>query len=268
VDLDAKLKRFEALLEQLQPFLSAVSGGVDSRFLLHTALRLKLRCEAVLFLGPHQSAAEQERSRAWLEASGARTHQVPFDPLKGDEPGAEPRERCYRCKRRLFAKVRALAETRGLPRLVDGTQADDLGEHRPGLRALEEYGVISPLAEAGLGKEEIRILARRFGMDRPDQPARACLLTRFPYGYRPSAEELGKVGRAEEALTVLGLANFRLRFLGTVGYVLHIGAQEREASILKRDEVSSCLAAAGFPGIPVEVVRTLSGFFDRREGEG
>jgi pyridinium-3,5-biscarboxylic acid mononucleotide sulfurtransferase len=268
VEFDAKLKRFEVRLEQLQPFLAAVSGGVDSRFLLHTALRLKLRCEAVLFLGPHQSAAEQERGRAWLDASGARIHQVPFDPLEGDEPGADPRERCYRCKSRLFAKARALADARGLPRLVDGTQAGDLVEHRPGLRALEEAGVISPLAEAGLEKEEIRILARRFGMDRPDQPARACLLTRFPYGYRPSAEELGKVGRAEEALTVLGLAHFRLRFIGRAGYILHVGEREREPYFRKAEEVSACLAEAGFPGVPVEVVRTLSGFFDRREGEG
>ena len=259
-------EKLAKLLEQLRnaaPFLVAVSGGIDSRFLLHTALRAGIRCEAVHFSGPHQSPAERTRSQAWLERSGATVHHLRFSPLEAREAGEEPRLRCYWCKRGMYAQARELARVRGLARVLDGTQTDDLLGHRPGLRALEEHGILMPLAGSGLAKEEIRLLARGSGLERPEQPSRPCLLTRFPYTHRPSLQELEALGRAEDALGALGLDRFRLRCLGDQGYALHVEAGERVRFLGIRKEAAGRLAELGFVDVATVFLDRLSGYFDR-----
>jgi pyridinium-3,5-biscarboxylic acid mononucleotide sulfurtransferase len=261
---ESKLKRLQEVLSRAAPFLVAVSGGVDSRFLLQTALRLGAVCEAAVFTGPHQSPRERNRSLEWLHGCGVKhVHQVQFHPLEEDD-GHDPGQRCYKCKMRMFGLARAKAMERGLMHVLDGTQADDLSTHRPGLKALKEQGVLSPLAEVGLGKQEIRDLARRFGLERPEQPSRPCLLTRFPYEHHPSQEELEGIGRVEDRLSALGLQCFRFRCLQGGSYTLHVSAGEGELYAEIRPAVESCLVEEGFGGAQTLFLQNVSGYFDQR----
>jgi pyridinium-3,5-biscarboxylic acid mononucleotide sulfurtransferase len=260
--LEGKMNRLREELSKAAPFLVAVSGGIDSRFLLHTALGIGVRCEALIFTGPHQSPAEREKSLAWLKRSGATVHRMEFNPLEGTQ-GDEPRSRCYRCKQRMFLLARSKGSERGLTHVLDGTQADDLSAHRPGIRALEEHGVLSPLAMVGLGKEEIRTLARRFGLERSEQPSRPCLLTRFPYGHAPSPQELISVGRAEDGLSALGLTAFRIRCLPGGRYVLHLSRDHKEHFARIKDAVACRLAEEGFTHLPAVFLEHVSGYFDQ-----
>jgi pyridinium-3,5-biscarboxylic acid mononucleotide sulfurtransferase len=261
---ESKLNRLQEVLSRAAPFLVAVSGGVDSRFLLQTAQRLGAVCEAVVFTGSHQSPRDRNRSLEWLHGCGVNVHQVQFHPIEENDR-QDPGQRCYRCKARMFGLARAKAMERGLIHVLDGTHADDLSTHRPGLRALKEKGVLSPLAEVGLGKQEIRALARRFGLERPEQPSRPCLLTRFPYGHHPSPEELEGTGRVEDRLSVLGLQCFRFRCLQGGSYVLHVSAGEGELYAEIRAAVESCLVEEGFRGVQTIFLENVSGYFDQRQ---
>jgi pyridinium-3,5-biscarboxylic acid mononucleotide sulfurtransferase len=260
--VEAKLAQLREKLTAAAPFLVAVSGGVDSRVLLATAVRIGIRCEAVIFLGPHQSPADRARGVDFLATSGVAVHRMEFNPLEWEEGGGDPKLRCYRCKRGMFGLAKVRARERGLAHLLDGTQADDRSAFRPGQKALEELGVLSPLAESGLGKAEIRTLARRFGLERPDQPSKPCLLTRFPYGYHPSPQELSAVGSAEDGLSSLGLGLFRVRFLREKGYVLHLSGSERQRFLTVKEDAERILALMGLGEVQVSFPDQVSGYFD------
>lgn len=260
--LKAKLEALRIRLETLQPGLIAVSGGVDSRFLVHVSRLWNLEYQAVHAVGPHQSSLEQRQTRALLLAQNITLRIVRFDPLGQPEVRNNSRLRCYWCKKALFSIFQepAAAET---PRFVlDGTHLDDLAVHRPGQRALQELGVHSPLALAGLSKADIRQAAARLGLEAPDQPSRACLLTRFPYDRRVSVADLEAVGRVEDGLSALGLSRFRFRVTGRDKNLLQIHPDE---SLLIRNQegnLQDLTVGAGLAPFELSVTSRLSGFFD------
>lgn len=198
-------------VRQGQPALTvAFSGGLDSRFLVHMALRAGLRVRALHAQGPHVPPRESQWAAQWAHSVGADFASIDFNPLEVAGVADNGPERCYYCKQALLATIKAhLMPHQDL--LCDGTNADDLVAHRPGLRALREASICSPLAHWNLTKAHIRHWAKSTGMDRADQRARPCLLTRFAYGMPPTRDMLHTLAATEAALEDMGLQDFRLR---------------------------------------------------------
>ncbi|MGE9984186.1 PP-loop family protein [Desulfovibrio sp. SGI.169] len=260
---------FVRVLRALPPLAVALSGGLDSRFLCHAARLCGCDVLALHARGPHIPPEESAQAAQWARDVGLPLLMLDFDPLALPEVARNSRERCHGCKKELIAALRALLRERraGESRdrlLCDGSNADDLRAFRPGLRALAEARVRSPLAEAGLGKPAIRALAAATGLDRPEQQARPCLLTRLAYGLSPDAALLARLARAEAALARLpapedgwpALGDFRLRL--------------RPAPLLQvtrlpealRPRVEALLAAHGFAPCDIRRADDISGFFD------
>lgn len=249
-------------------FALAFSGGLDSRFLAHAARLLGLRPLLLHAAGPHVPPEETAQAAAWAGRNGLAFRKAAFDPLGIPDVASGDRKRCYACKRGLMATL--LAET-DLP-LCDGTNASDSLGYRPGIQALRELGVRSPLAGSGLTKADVRRLARQNGLDQPDQKARPCLLTRLPYGTSPTFAILSALASGEDAvlrvLEAQGMAeaDFRLRLTSPARLELHL--LEADAAALAPDDAQRLLRAAhrAAPDLPFPVLlpqASLSGFFDR-----
>jgi uncharacterized protein len=190
------------------------SGGLDSSLLLAAAAKvLGPGLTAITFTGPHTVPGEV--AAAWALARRFRVRHLirQFDPLSLPEFRHNRPERCYACKRALITRAWEMAGARGLPVLWDGTNLDDLADFRPGLRALRELGVESPLLRAGLGKRDIRALSRGLGLN-GRRPAQSCLATRFPDNTELTREDLARVGRGEAWLRRRGFSRVRLRVRG------------------------------------------------------
>lgn len=228
-ELQGKLERLKEILSSTGGCAVAFSGGVDSSLLLTVAHEvLGERCLAVI--AASSTYPERECRRA-IEFVTART--IPHVVIASEEldiPGfsSNPRDRCYHCKSELFRRVREEARAHGLVWVADGSNADDVRDYRPGMRAARELNVISPLMEAGLAKEEIRAIAREvYFLPTADKPPMACLASRFPYGSPITREKLGQVERIEEFLERLGFRVFRARHHGDI-LRLELGPLEME----------------------------------------
>ncbi|MDR3122827.1 MAG: ATP-dependent sacrificial sulfur transferase LarE, partial [Treponema sp.] len=181
-NLNAKYQKLLDFLARLDGAAVAFSGGVDSSFLCHAAREaLGDRAVAVTVHSPLLPQSEREDA-ARVAAQVGIEHILVEEEDIDEEVAANPRNRCYHCKKLEFGAIRAAAEKRGIHVVLDGSNLDDLGDYRPGLKALEELGVLSPLREAGLRKDDIRALSRRFELPTWDKPAFACLASRIPYG--------------------------------------------------------------------------------------
>ncbi|SBW05082.1 conserved hypothetical protein [uncultured delta proteobacterium] len=262
--LDGILRATAALSGDVPGIAVAYSGGLDSRFLIHMARRAGLDVTALHIRGPHIPAREHGYAVQWAADRGVPLTVIERDPLGLPELKNNPKDRCYHCKRIIFTALREAAG--GLP-LCDGTNASDMDEYRPGLRALRELGVRSPLAEAGIGKRDIRAIAAATGMEDPDQAAQPCLLTRFGYGAELTPGRLAAVDAAEEAVrrvfAARGLDNepFRVRYEDARTAALHVTRGDLPPEVLAA--LADALAGAGFSGAPVRVMDSLSGYFDR-----
>ena len=257
--LDTLLKA----IASLSPGLIAQSGGVDSRLLSHLAAKSGERFELVHIQGPHVPAAESQAARVWCEDLGLRGHFITVDPLLVPEVRANTPQRCYHCKHRLFTEAWKVARERGLENVLDGSNASDLGTHRPGLVALRELGISSPLAECGVDKPMVRRLSKELGLSGWDTPARPCLLTRFAYDVQPDREALRRIEDVESALAGLGFLEFRLRAPLPETFVLHLADTERPLWGAKQAEASQAMIRVlGYGPEPVWDEQ-VSGTYDR-----
>ncbi len=190
----------------------AFSGGVDSTFLLFAAREALgddvIALTAVTALNPASESREAQELCARL---GVRQIELRPDILAAEDVAKNPKDRCYHCKKALFTAFLETAAAEGIACVVEGSNLDDLGDYRPGMRAVVELGIASPLREAELSKAEIRALSREFGLPTWDKPSFACLASRIPYGERLTAEKLSRVERAEDFLRGLGFKQFRVR---------------------------------------------------------
>ena len=219
--VDSKVVALCSMLRDLAPVLVAFSGGVDSTVLLRAAIA-ELGPEAVLAVTAHgdvHTAEELATARGTASRLGAEHEVVTTNELEVAGFSANPPERCYLCKYALYEGLRDVARTRGLKTVVDGANSDDGGDHRPGLMAAEVLGVRSPLAEVGLGKAEVRAVAKQWGLPEWDRPASPCLASRFPYGEPITATGLRMVAESERYLRGLGLETVRVRHHGNLARI-------------------------------------------------
>lgn len=252
--LNDKTERLRTILAGMGGCVIGFSGGVDSTLLFAVAAEL-LGDRALAVTATSQTYPERElnEARELAERIGGRHLVVVSEELDIPEFRDNPRNRCYYCKKELFGKLSGIADREGLQCVLDGTNVDDTGDHRPGRTAAAELGVRSPLEEAGFTKQDIRDLSRTMGLPTWDKPAFACLSSRFPYGTAITPERVGQVGRAEESLRGLGFRTLRVRYHGSVARIeLGEGEFERAAGI-HRSEVVRVVKAAGFTYVALDL---------------
>jgi len=240
----------------------ALSGGCDSALLLDLCAWVwgPQRCLAATSRSESLPAEELEAARSQARRAGVEHLLLAGSELDLEAFRRNGPDRCFHCKDHLYGEMRLLAERRGLAHVVDGTNADDPEDHRPGLGAARRHGVRSPLCEAGLTKAWVRALSRARGLDTWDKPQNACLSSRFPYGTEVTREGLGRVERAERELARLGFRALRVRVHDPVAR-LEIPPAEfgllHEPSV--RDEVVRILKGEGFTYVALDLEGLRSG---------
>lgn len=216
----------------------AFSGGVDSAYLLYAALQSGADVRAYYVKSAFQPQFELDDARRLAETLSADMRVLDVDILADETVAANPSDRCYHCKRRIFSAIASAAAADGYTLLLDGTNASDDAGDRPGMRALRELSVRSPLRECGLTKPEIRRLSREAGLFTWDKPAYACLATRVPAGERLTTEKLENTERAEDFLFSLGFTDFRVRLFNGAAR-LQLPAEQLPRLLERRAEILS-----------------------------
>jgi uncharacterized protein len=245
-DSEAKMARMRRIVAGCEGALVAFSAGVDSTLVLAVAREvLGGRAVALTAHSPSVPQAERDEARALARRLGVRHFEVPS--LEGEDPryAANGSDRCYWCKSELYRLCREAAGREGLPAILDGFNADDRLDHRPGHQAAREQGILSPLAEAGLGKDEVRAWSAAMGLPNWDKPQMACLASRLPYGTEVTPERLAQVERAEAGVRAAGIRSFRVRHHGEIGRI-EVAVEEQAAAFARRDALLAAVKAAGF----------------------
>jgi uncharacterized protein len=247
----------ERLLAVCAGYPSAVVGfsaGVDSTVVLWALLRIlgPARVLAVTACSPTFPERELSEARELAARLGAHHLVVSSDEMANESFRNNPADRCYFCKTELYAKLREIADLRGLGLVADGTNLDDEGDYRPGLRAAAERGVRSPLREARLMKADVRAVARAAGLPNAEKPAFACLSSRIPYGEVITVEKLSRVGAAEEALRELGFGQLRVRHHGDVARI-EIPPDDFERALELAPRIVAALRATGYLHVALDL---------------
>jgi len=250
-----KARRLQEILASYKSVLVAFSGGVDSAYLaIAAAATLGPRALAVTADSPSYPDTHRRLALSIVSDFGFAHEVIRTAELERPEYRANPANRCYYCKDELYTQLNALARERGLAVVVDGNNADDRGDYRPGRQAAREHGVRSPLDEADLTKDEIRALARDAGLDSWNEPASACLSSRIPYGHEVSDDVLRQIEQAEDILRELGFRVFRVRHHDAVAR-LEIARSEM-ARALDPDvnaRIVSALKALGYQYVSLDL---------------
>lgn len=252
---EEKELRLLARLGELRSVIVALSGGTDSAYLAWAAHRvLGERALSVTALSESYSAYDREQVEIFLKATGVRHEFVQTHEMENPAYRANAADRCYYCKDELFTVLDGMAKERGFAAVAYGVNADDTSDFRPGHRAAAEHEVRTPLLEAQLHKEEIRLLAKRAGLPCWDRPASACLSSRLPYGTEVTAERLSLVERGEAALRELGFKQFRVRLHDKLGRV-EIAQNELARALEPRmaATIARALKSAGFAYVALDL---------------
>ncbi|MBD5149375.1 MAG: ATP-dependent sacrificial sulfur transferase LarE [Oscillibacter sp.] len=220
----------------------AFSGGVDSAYLLYAASVYGQRTAAYFVKTPFQPGFELEDAQDVVRRLGIPLTVLEFDVLRIPSVAANPQDRCYYCKRALFALLLEAASAEGFPLVLDGCNASDDASDRPGMRALRELGIRSPLRECGIAKSDIRRLAREAGLPVWDKPSYACLATRIPTGTAITQPDLTRIAHGESLLASLGFSDFRLRLRGG-NALLQVRAEQIPLARQLLPEIQTALAA-------------------------
>ncbi|HUE77646.1 MAG TPA: ATP-dependent sacrificial sulfur transferase LarE [Longimicrobiales bacterium] len=254
VALRVKRAALEEALASCESVCVGYSGGVDSVFLAKVAVDVLGRRRVLAVTGRSASypGVQHEMALRCVERFGIPHLEVETDELSDPDYAANSTNRCYHCKTELWTRLGEVARARGLRTVVDGSNADDAADHRPGARAAREKAVRSPLQEAGLGKEEIRALSRELGLPTWDQPASPCLASRVRYGIAVTAERLRQVEEAETAIRALGVREFRVRHHGDVARI-EVAPAELEGVVDRIRGILPTILGLGFEGVLLDV---------------
>lgn len=252
------------MLKENSPLAVAFSGGVDSTFLLMTARKILAdKVTAFTSISPLHPQRERRAAAHLAETIGVRHRELPTARLSQNLFVNNTKDRCYHCKKILWAEIGETAAGMGISHLADGVCVDDLNDFRPGLAAGKEMGIISPLAEAGLTKQEIRTLAKKAGLSNWDKPAAPCLATRIPYGTRVTPEILAMIEQAEDHLISLGFTTCRVRYHdGTARVEVPRDKIELMSAAAFRTTISTKLQKIGFTHVAVDLTGYVSGSMD------
>lgn len=256
-----------ALLEAMKSLESCVvafSGGVDSALLLKAGV-MALGDRAIAATGLSETYAPEEMDDARSVAAEIGAVHVMVRTMELTDPryANNSHQRCFFCKTELYSQLQAYAKQHGYASVVDGTNADDLGDFRPGIRAANQLGVRSPLQEAGLTKQDIRDLSHWLALPTWDKPAAACLSSRFAYGDPITVEKLSQVAKAESHLRRLGYRGFRVRHHDEVARI-EMPVDQLAGALADRDEIVAGVKAAGYRFVTID----LEGYQSGRMNEG
>ncbi len=263
-------KRKKALLDRISAYAAedtavAFSGGADSTLLLRlvcgAAKKTGKRVAAVTVQTRLHPAGEIREAARTAAALGAEHRVIAVDELAEAGIFDNPADRCYRCKKLLFTKIRKFSVAEGIPRILEGTNEDDMHVYRPGIRALRELGIISPLADAGFTKAQVRRLAGEYGLAAAKKPASPCMATRFPYGARLSYEAMDRAAEGEAYLRARGFYNVRLRVHGDIAR-LEVDAEDFLRILAFREDVTARMKELGYRYVALDLEGFRSGSMD------
>ncbi|KUO40914.1 MAG: hypothetical protein AVW06_04955 [Hadesarchaea archaeon DG-33-1] len=244
--LDEKLQRLKSIIRGTESVVIAFSGGVDSSLVCAVAHEvLGERAVAVTAISQTYPPGEVDWAKKAAEHIGIRHITIVTNELENPNFVANSPERCYYCKGELLRKLDEVRREFGFKKIFDGTNFNDFSDYRPGLRALREFGVISPLAEAGLTKEEVRELAIYYGLPNADKPANPCLASRVPFGREISTQKLERIARGEEFIRSLGFRVVRVRDYGELARV-EVSKEELPHAQKLEGEIVEALKGFGY----------------------
>jgi uncharacterized protein len=259
------LAELETIVAGVDGVVVAFSGGVDSSLVAAVARRvLGDRAVAVTAVSPALADGELDGARSVAGAIGIAHRVVHTDELAREGYRRNGRDRCYHCKSELYDTLGALAVREGIPTIFSGANADDVGDWRPGLRAAAEHDVRHPLLEAGMGKDEVRTLARELRIPSADKPASPCLASRIPYGTAVEPAVLARIDAAEHAIRALGYRELRVRHFGDTGRV-ELAADDlaRATRPQERAAIVRAVRRAGYLDVQIDPEPFRSGSLNR-----
>jgi len=264
--LEEKYQRLLDWFKDKKGILVAFSGGVDSTLVAYAAKTvLGDKALAVTANSPLLPPGELEEAEKLAKLIGIRHKVIEVNELENEHLVENPPNRCYYCKKELMGKLLKIASEEGLEVVVDGTNADDMQSYRPGIKALKELGIRSPLAEVGLKKDEVRAISRMLGLPTANKSPVACLASRFPYGRKITLEAVKRVGEAETIIKKLADVKLvRVRDHGDIARI-EVAREERKKLFDERllDEISKRLKKLGFLYVTMELEGYVSGSLDR-----
>ena len=260
-DLHAKKHKLEEYMKELGSIAVAFSSGVDSTFLLKVAKDV-LNDKAIAVTARSHSFPKREldEATAFCEKEGIRQFVIDSEELSIEGFSSNPKNRCYLCKHELFTKIKDVAAENGIEYVAEGSNIDDNGDYRPGLKAVEELGIKSPLRYAGLTKADIRKLSKEMGLPTWDKPSFACLASRFVYGEKIDEKKLGMVDSAEQLLLDLGFKQVRVRIHGNIARIEVMPEEIGKLTEEKvRNEVYKTLKDIGFDYVTMDLAGYRTG---------
>jgi uncharacterized protein len=257
--LEAKYQRLTRYLGRFETAIVAFSGGVDSSLVAYLAARqLGANALAVTSGSSSLKRSDLQLTIELADKWGMQHRVIVTDELTKPDYRANPVDRCFHCKTSLYTALSEIARNEGYEQIFNGTNCDDLGDHRPGLVAAGDHNVGAPLVEAGFSKADVRALAAHLGLENAEKPQAACLSSRFPYGTHIDEAKLAQVERAEEVLAGFGFSQFRVRHHQDVAR-LELPSDEFRLAMDKRGEIEAAIKSCGYRFVALDLGGFRSG---------